>query len=86
MGQSVLRYIQSSLCQIYSVGKFGTITSYQSTSSRFKPPGVQIQQRKGLLFYGEEGGNWQGLFWRKVHRRKTTVQGDEGFLVAELKG
>ena len=43
-------------------------------------------QRRGTLFYREKGGNWEGLFWRKVHWRKARVQSGDGFSLAELPG
>lgn len=35
-----------------------------------------------MLFHGEEGGNFKGFFWKKVHWR---VQGDDTLSMAELQ-
>lgn len=44
------------------------------------------KQRRGTLFYGEEWGGGEGLFWMTVHWGKVPVQGDDWFLICWVAG
>ena len=45
----------------------------------------QVQQSRGTLFNGEEGGNWKWLFETNVYWIEARIQGDDGFSLAELQ-
>ena len=51
-----------------------------------KSIGKSSKQRRGMLFYREKGGSWEGLFWMKIHCWKVRVQGGDDFSLAELLG
>lgn len=84
-GPKCTSLMQSLLCQIYIVEKFGTIT--KSTGFRLKQLGVHIQHTKKrtvILWIrrrkrGEFVLNWE------AHWRKARVQGDDSVSLAALQ-
>lgn len=63
------------------------VTELQSTHASFnKTIGKSSKQNRAMLF-SEGGGNRGGLFWIKVHWRKTRgVQVDDSWSLAEVQG
>lgn len=58
--------------------QFGTHKLWQNHS--------QVPQTKERnLTSWEDGLSWEGLFWRKVLRRKVRIQGDDGFSLAKVQ-
>lgn len=66
------------------MGLFGTAKNCSLWQTIAKAIGKPNKQRRGPLFYREKGGNWEGLFWMKLHWSKTGIQGGDCFSLVEL--